>query len=297
MLGVLMQTVIIVGCGDIGRRVAALYRGKAQRIIGLVQTSTSMRRLRGTGVEGMQVDLDFMPLPDALPTAGAVIHYYVPPPREGHNDPRLQRFLHAIPANASPQRVVYISTSAVYGNCHGEWVTEERPPQPDSDRGKRRLFAEQVLQAWCAARQVESVILRVPGIYGPGRLPIKRLKSGAPVVEEREGSYSNRIHADDLAQICLAAAQRAPANSIYNVSDGHPTTMTDYFLQVADLLELDPPPLISLDEAQELLSPAMLSFLNESKRLNNSKMLKELGIKLKYPTLKPGLQASLTDNA
>ena len=296
MLGVLMQTVIIVGCGDIGRRVAALYRGKAQRIIGLMQTSTSLRRLRGTGIEGLQVDLDFMPLPE-LPIAGAVIHYYVPPPREGQNDPRLQRFLQAIPTNANPRRIVYISTSAVYGNCHGEWVTEERPPRPDSDRGKRRLFAEQVLQAWCAARQVESVILRVPGIYGPGRLPIKRLKSGAPVVDEREGSYSNRIHADDLARVCYAAAEKAPPNSIYNVSDGHPTTMTDYFLQVADLLELDPPPLISLDEAQELLSPAMLSFLNESKRLNNSKMLKELGIKLKYPTLKSGLQASLTDNA
>jgi len=147
------------------------------------------------------------------------------------------------------------------------------------------------------ARQVESVILRVPGIYGPGRLPIKRLKSGAPVVDEREGSYSNRIHADDLAQVCFAAAEQAPPNSLYNVSDGHPTSMTDFFLQVADLLELDPPPLISLDEAQELLSPAMLSFLNESKRLDNGKMLRELGVKLKYPTLKSGLQASLTDNA
>jgi len=145
-----MQTVIIVGCGDIGRRVAALYRGKAQRIIGLVQTSASLRRLRADGIEGLQVDLDFMPLPDSLPTAGAVIHYYVPPPREGHSDPRLQRFLQAIPANAAPRRIVYISTSAVYGHCNGEWVTEERAPQPDSDRGKRRLFAEQLLQSWCA---------------------------------------------------------------------------------------------------------------------------------------------------
>jgi nucleoside-diphosphate-sugar epimerase len=114
-------------------------------------------------------------------------------------------------------------------------------------------------------------------------------------VDERESSFTNRIHADDLAQACVAAADRAPDNRIYNISDGHPTTMTDYMLQIADLLGLEAPPIISLNEAQAVLSPALLSFLNESKRLDNRRMLKELGIRLRYPTLRQGLPACLPE--
>lgn len=291
-----MTGVMIVGCGDIGQRIAALFAERRTPLWGLVQTAASLQHLRALPMEAVQVDLDRSGA-ITWPTwmAGAILYYLVPPPREGHADPRLQRFLASIPADQKPRRIVYISTSAVYGHRDGEWVDEETPPAPDSDRGRRRLAAEQALQAWCAAQGVASVILRVPGIYGPGRLPLKRLQSGAPLVDERESSFTNRIHADDLAQACVAAADRAPDDRIYNISDGHPTTMTDYMLQIADLLGLEAPPIISLNEAQAVLSPALLSFLNESKRLDNRRMLKELGIRLRYPTLRQGLPACLPE--
>lgn len=291
-----MQPIMIIGCGDIGLRIAKASNTK-QRIVALVRSSESARRAEALGLSVVQGDLDIqMPGDDRLKRPGALVHYTVPPPREGQGDPRLARFLDAMAATP-PKRLVYISTSAVYGNCDGDWVDEERAPSPDTDRGRRRLAAEQMLQDWCQAHRSSYVILRVPGIYGPGRLPVKRLRSSAPLVDERECPYSNRIHADDLARVCVAAANKAPDNRIYNVSDGHPTSMTDYFLQVADLLNIDPPEIITLDEAREVLSPAMLSFLDESKRLSNQRMLKELGIKLRYPNLSEGLAASLTEEA
>ncbi|MDY6942273.1 MAG: SDR family oxidoreductase [Pseudomonadota bacterium] len=291
-----MATVVIVGCGDIGQRVARLYQKRGVKLLGVVRSDNSARKLRNLGIESMSLDLDVNGPGDGLPTADSTIHYYAPPPREGRGDPRLERFLAGIDPAKRPKRIVYISTSAVYGHCDGDWVDEDRAPSPDTDRGRRRLAAEQILTEWCTRNDVEYVILRVPGIYGPGRLPVKRLKSGAPIVDENESSYTNRIHADDLAQICFAAADKAPSGRVYNVSDGHPTTMSDYFLRVADLLGLEPPPTISLDEAQEVLSPAMLSFLNESKRLENKRMVKELKVKLKYPTLRDGLPACLNDS-
>lgn len=291
-----MTQVMIAGCGDVGQRLAARLAEHHARLWALVQRTTSLERLRDLPLEAVAVDLDrsgAIAWPDWA--GDACLYYFVPPPREGRTDPRLQRLLGAIPAGRRPQRIIYLSTSAVYGHRDGSWVDEDTPPQPDSERGHRRLAAEQTLQSWCAAEQVPYVILRVPGIYGPGRLPIHRLQSGAPLVDERESSYTNRIHVDDLVEVCLAAAARAPDNRIYNVSDGHPTTMTDYMLQIADLLGLDAPPIISLDEAQAVLSPALLSFLNESKRLDNRRMLKELGVKLRYPTLRHGLPACLPE--
>lgn len=291
-----MQPIMIIGCGDIGLRIAKASNRRG-RIVALVRSRESARRAEGLGLSVVQGDLDVQaPNDDRLKQPGALVHYTVPPPREGQGDPRLSRFLDTMVA-APPKRIVYLSTSAVYGNCEGEWVNEERAPSPDTDRGRRRLAAERLLQDWCQAHHTNYVILRVPGIYGPGRLPLKRLRSGAPLVDERECPYSNRIHADDLARVCVAAANKAPDNRIYNVSDGHPTSMTDYFLQVADLFNIDPPEIISLDEAREVLSPAMLSFLDESKRLSNQRMLEELGVKLLYPTLAEGLSASLTEEA
>ncbi len=286
-----MQSVMVVGCGDVGLRVARHWADRGVTVTGVVRSEHSAGRLEQVGIASLQLDLDQpgeVMLPDP---AGAVIHYHVPPPREGQGDPRINRFLSLLDQRGHyPQRIVYLSTSGVYGDCNGEWVTEERPPAPDSDRGRRRLAAEQNLLAWAEPRGVETVILRVPGIYGPGRLPIKRLRSGAPVVDERECAFSNRIHAEDLARIDVAAAERGRPGAVYNASDGHPTTMTDYFMQVCELLGLEPPPIISLDEAREIMTPAMLSFLGESRRLDNSQMLRDLKVKLRYPTLEKGLK-------
>jgi nucleoside-diphosphate-sugar epimerase len=185
--------------------------------------------------------------------------------------------------------VVYVGTTGVYGDCHGEWVDETRRPAPTADRALRRWDAEQRLRAWSAATGGELVILRVAGIYACDRLPIARIESGQPVVSAAEAPWSNRIHAADLVDICVAAMERAPTGAVYNVCDGEPSTMTDYFLRVAAAAGLPAPPQIPLAEAPDKVSAGMLSYLRESRRLSNHKLVRELGVPLRYPNLEAGL--------
>ncbi len=201
------------------------------------------------------------------------------------------RFLAGITAARLPQRLVYISTTGVYGDCGGAWITETQPVNPGTPRGKRRLAAENVLQAWSAQTGVPVVILRVPGIYGPGRLPVERIRKALPVLREADAPYSNRIHADDLARVCDAAMRRGTPGAVYNVADNQPTTMSHYFNRSADTLGLPRPPAVSMSEAREQLTAAMLSFIEESRRIDNRKMREELGVVLLYPDLESGLAA------
>jgi nucleoside-diphosphate-sugar epimerase len=190
--------------------------------------------------------------------------------------------------------MVYISTSAVYGDCQGAWITEAQATAPTSDRGRRRLDAERQVVDWCTRQGVQWNILRVPGIYGPGKLPLARLEQGLPVLREADAPYTNRIHGDDLAMICIAAMQSPVHNNVFNVSDGHPSNMTDYFFRVADAAGLPRPPTVARAEAEQVLSPGMLSFLADSRRMQNDKLLKQLGIRLQYPDLDSGLASCFT---
>jgi nucleoside-diphosphate-sugar epimerase len=282
---------LIVGCGDIGRRVAALELAAGQRVAALARSEATASALRQRGLEALRGDLDAPASLSGLPAHVPVLYYFAPPPATGEGDPRLSALLAALPADALPERAVYISTSGVYGDCGGAWVDEDWPLNPRTDRARRRAAAERALLDWGGLRGVACVVLRVPGIYGPDRLPKERLRRGLPVVDEREAPYSNRIHADDLAQACCAAARRGRAGAAYNASDGHPTTMTDYFQRVADALGLPRPPAIGMEQARRTFSPGMLSFLDESKRLDNRRMLSELGVALRYPDLASGLAA------
>jgi nucleoside-diphosphate-sugar epimerase len=203
----------------------------------------------------------------------------------------MRHFIAALDPAAAPARIIYISTSGVYGDTGGEWVTEQSPLNPQAERARRRVDAETVLGHWCEANKVPLTILRVAGIYGPGKLPLKRLKAGTPVLREAECGYTNRIHIEDLVTICVKAAQRGEGTAVYNVSDGHPGTMSGYFFAVADALGLPRPPSLTMEQAQRELSPAMLSYLGESRRIDNRRLLRELGIALKYPTLQAGLRA------
>ncbi|MDD2769106.1 MAG: SDR family oxidoreductase [Methylococcus sp.] len=285
------RTVLIVGCGDIGSRVARLELAAGHGVSGLARSAATAARLEEQGVATVGGDLDKPDSLAGLKSAWRTLYYFAPPPGSGVDDPRLAALLEGLPDGSLPERVIYISTSGVYGDCGGAWVREDRPPHPQSARSQRRWAAEQYLETWSRCHGVAAVILRVPGIYSPGRLPLERIRSGIPVVCEEESPYSNRIHADDLAEACFAAAWRGAADGVYNVSDGHPTTMTDYFYRVADRSGLPRPAAISLEEARRILSPAMLSFLEESKRLDNGRMTRELQPKLLYPDLESGLAA------
>jgi len=203
----------------------------------------------------------------------------------------MQAFLRALDVEAPPRRIVCISTSAVYGDCQGAWISESQAVNPATARGHRRLDAEQRLSAWCKVHNTQWIVLRVPGIYGPGKLPLARLRKGTPVLREEDSPYTNRIHADDLSRICVAAMKSPHANTVYNVSDGHPGNMTDYFFRVADAAGLPRPPTVNRTEAQEVLSAGMLSFLQDSRRMGNAKMLDELAVKLQYPDLNVGLKS------
>lgn len=286
-----MKNIFIAGCGYIGRRVAKLEQAEESRVVAMVRSDSSAKALRQEGIDVVMGDLDDPALIKELSLVGSIVYYFVPPPPEGLIDSRMDRFLSCLNLSSLPERVVLISTTGVYGNCKGEWVREDRLPAPEADRAKRRLSAETILSEWGKANSIPVIILRVPGIYGPGKLPEKRLRKGLPVLSEEDAPFSNRVHADDLARACLAAARKGKDGGIYNISDGHPTTMTDYFYKVADHLGILRPPAISLDEARRELSEGMLSYLAESKRLDNRKMLEELGVELAYPDLERGLSS------
>lgn len=283
--------VLIVGCGYIGRRVAALLQARHCHVTGIVRSPESVAELKALDIDGICADLDTW-----IPAVVAdVIYYFAPPPGVGSRDTRMTRFLAAIDKARPPRRIIYISTSAVYGDCNGAWITEQQPVNPTTGRGQRRLDAERQLIAWAEAQGTQWIILRVPGIYGPGKLPLERLRKGLPVLRAQDSPWTNRIHGDDLAGICVAVMQSRQANTVYNVSDGHPSNMTDYFFRVADAAGLPRPPEVSPGEAETALSAGMLSFLNDSRRMHNDKLLHELGIKLQYPDLAAGLKSCFKD--
>jgi nucleoside-diphosphate-sugar epimerase len=285
-----MRQINIFGCGYLGSRLAKAHLAAGDRVLGLVRSPESVAALRTQGIEAQLLDMDdadSSAWPEAILEVG-LSYYLIPPPKSGTIDSRSQRLLTRL---QGPGRVILASTTGVYGDCGGDWVDETRPPQPTEPRALRRLSAEQQWQDWARAKAAELIILRLPGFYGPDRLPRKRLEQGLPVLVEASSPWSNRIHIQDLTNACLAAMDLGRAGEIYNLSDSHPGTMTDYFNQVADHLGLPRPPQITLDAVPEQLSAGMQGYLRESRRIDNSKMLRELGVELLYPTLAQGLSA------
>jgi nucleoside-diphosphate-sugar epimerase len=288
------SNILIIGCGDVGCRVAAPYRAEGLAVTGVVRSDRSATELRAAGIAPLRCDLDADDLP-ALPSVGAALFYLAPPVDVGQDDLRIERVLSHLEESGLPARFLYMSTTGVYGDCAGRWIDETAPLNPATYRAQRRISAERAVRDWCGARGIPWVILRVPAIYGPGRLLTERLRSGQPTIVPEQCSYTNRIHIHDLVAVCRAAMTRAPKDSIYNVSDGAPSTITDYLFQLAELTGMPKPPLITMQEAERSLSPSLMSFLKESKRIHNLKMLEELGITLRYPDLHSGLKASLAE--
>ena len=285
---------LIVGCGDVGCRLALLLNAAGIVASGLARSERSAQALAALGIAAFRADLDADDIDACVAASFNWIFYFAPPSDVGADDPRLRRFLIAL--KRPPRRLVYLSTSAVYGDCGGRWIDETAPLAPKSERGRRRLDAECAALDYAAASGCETLILRVPGIYGPGRLPVERLRTGRPVLRIAESPYTNRIHADDLAAAALHVAAHGRAGEAYNVSDGQPTTMTDYFLRCARLLGLPEPPQISLAEARQSFSPMLLSFLEESKRLSNRRLVATLDWTPEFPDLAAGLPACLGDD-
>jgi nucleoside-diphosphate-sugar epimerase len=284
--------VSIVGCGYTGRRLAERWSRAGARVRGFAVRAESLRSIEESGAEAQPLDLD-SPIA-ALDFEGHLIYYAVPPARRT-GDPRLERFLACI--KGIPSRLVYLSTTGVYGDQSGARVDEDTPTAPRTERAERRVAAETVARSWTEQRGVSWCVLRVAGIYGPGRLPLDRLLRAVPAIVPQEATPTNRIHVTDLVTVCVAAGSAAAADRrIYNVSDGSEHSSTDYLQQVAALARLPPPPLISRAEAQRTATASSWSFLAESRRVDNSRMLRELEVRLEYRELDQGIRASLLEN-
>ena len=283
----------IVGCGDIGRRVSRLYKNK--NVNGIVSSKESAELCKELSIKPhiFNLDSDFTLANQDF--SNTDIYYFAPPPSVGAKDTRLKRFLLQLSSlKQFPSRIILISTTGVYGDSKGEWIDENTAINPQADRAVRRVSAEQILQRWIEANKdehsCEFMILRVPGIYAADRLPIARLEKGLPIVNANEAGFTNRIHADDLARACKASMECETHDTIINVTDGNPSTMTEYFNHVANYAKLPRPPQISLEEAEQTLSAGMVSYLKESRRIKNDKMLDILDIELTYSSLEVSLK-------
>jgi nucleoside-diphosphate-sugar epimerase len=284
--------VLIAGCGYVGQRLAARLAPEYD-ITALVRSARSAAALTRAGVRTLTIDLDRVRPGDCIPERldQAAIFYLAPPPTSGESDLRLDRFLQL--ATVPPRTFVYVSTTGVYGDAHGALVDESTPVRPMTERARRRVSAEEMTRVWCTERRVRRVVLRVAGIYGPGRLPLDSLRRGEPVVLASDAGMSNRIHVDDLVEACVATLANGEARGVYNISDGNPLSSTAYLQTVARLAGLPAPPQISMEEAQLTLQPERLSFLNESRRVSNERMLRHLGVSPRYADLEAGIRASL----
>ncbi len=287
-----MRRLLIVGCGDIGLRIARNVRGR-WRVYALSRSERHHQALRALGALPVIADLDRSETLDRLAGLAHDVVHLVPPPRTGSLDTRTANLVRALAKGGSiPQRLVYMSTSGVYGDCRGALVCETRPTMPMSPRARRRADAERILRCWGADSGTQVTLLRVPGIYASGRLPLARLKSGTPALEADQDAYTNHIHADDLARIVVAALLRGRAGRAYNASDDSSMKMGDYFDLVADYFGLPHPPRVSWESAQSCVPETSLSFMRESRRLSNARLKKELRIRLRYPSVHQGIAAA-----
>lgn len=283
-----MLRILIVGCGDVGLRVARLMRGRA-RVFGLLRTASRADALHRAGVVPVAGDLDDRRSLKRLAGLADIVLHFAPPPGEGERDPRTRRLLAALSASSLPRVLVYVSTSGVYGDCVGEVVSETRPARPRNARAKRRLDAEIRLRAWAGTHGVTLSILRAPGIYAGDRMPEERVRKGLPALQPEEDVHTNHIHAEDLARLALRAAFLGRANRVYNAVDDSGLKMGDWFDIVADHLGVPRPPRQPRAEVMAAVTPAMRGFLTESRRLGNARIKGELGYALRYPTVREGL--------
>jgi nucleoside-diphosphate-sugar epimerase len=282
---------LIVGCGDIGLRIAHCLPAH-WHVLALTSSPARHETLRQAGVTPIAGNLDAPVSLQRLRALAPCVLHLAPPPGSGDTDPRTAALLAALARGSVTRRLVYGSTSGVYGDAGGARFDETRPVAPRNDRAVRRVDAEQRVRRWSLRCGWQASILRIPGIYASNRVgghPRDRLARGTPVLAREDDVYTNHIHADDLARVCIAALLRGAPQRVYHASDDTELTMGDYFDLAADLTGVARPPRISRVEAASQLGPMQLSFMSESRRLINRRLKEELKVVLRYPTVLEGL--------
>ncbi|MDX5446141.1 MAG: NAD(P)H-binding protein [Zoogloeaceae bacterium] len=290
-----MKRILIVGAGDVAGR-AIPWLARRFRVFALTRRPEACEHLRRLGAMPLLGDLDDRAsLARIAGIADAVLHF-APPPSEGTNDARTARLLAALAGGRSlPQRLIYISTTGVYGDRAGAHIDETWPCRPTTARARRRVDAERRLRDFGARNGVAVTVLRAPGIYAADRLPLERLRRGDPVPLPDEDVFTNHIHAEDLARMACIALFRGRAGRVYNAVDRSELKMGEYFELAAATFGLAPPPRLGRAELAQRLSPMALSFMSESRRIDGSRVLRELRLRLVHPTVADGFAAAIAE--
>ena len=272
---------LVIGCGDVGMRLLPLLRTRFHLIAATSQPARC-EELRAAGATPVIANLDQRSSLYRLRGLADLIVHLAPPQSDGKQDRRTRNLVTILPRHAS---VVYISTTGVYGDCGGALFDETRTVAPVNARALRRVDAEDVLRRWAVRMQARLSILRVPGIYASDRLPVDRLRQQTPALTPNDDVYTNHIHADDLAHIIALAIFRAASQRVYHTVDDSDLKMGAYFDRVADHFGLPHPPRLPRAQLATQVSPMLLSFMSESRRLKNERMKAELGARLRWPTV------------
>lgn len=288
------ERVLVVGCGDVGLRATRALRGRVQ-LIGLTSSPGRLALLREAGITPIVADLDAPATLRRISGLATRVLHLAPPAREEGaqwwRDARTAALVRALRLRSLPAAMVYGSTSGVYGDCGGARINETRTVKPDTPRAHRRVDAERSVR-WLGRAGVAVRILRIPGIYAPDReggTPRERLQKGTPVLRAEDDVYTNHIHADDLARACVAALWRGGPQRVFHASDDSELKMGDYIDLAADLYGMPRPPRIAREEAQAQLPLSLLSFMGESRRMDNTRLKRELRVRLRHPTVATGL--------
>ncbi|CDG84809.1 NAD-dependent epimerase/dehydratase family protein [Janthinobacterium agaricidamnosum] len=282
---------LILGCGDVGMRLLPLLRERF-RVFAVTSQASRCAELRAAGALPIVADLDDRSSLARLSGLASHVVHLAPPQADGVLDRRTRNLSAILPERG---HLVYISTSGVYGDCRGALIDETRPVAPNNARARRRVDAEQVLRGWARRSGGNLSILRVPGIYASDRLPLKRLREGTPALNEEDDVYTNHIHADDLAHIIARALWHALPCRAYHAADDSDMKMAAYFDAVADTFGLPRPPRLARAELKEAVSPVLLSFMSESRRMLNHRIKQELGVRLAYPRVADALRQMTAD--
>ena len=289
------ERLLIVGCGDIGMRVVRGLGGRL-RVFALTSSPERVGLLRQSGITPLLGNLDEAASLARLAGIATRVIHLAPPPAEGRRDSRTAALISALRLRAGPECLVYGSTSGVYGDCQGGVASEVMAVNPHTPRAVRRVDAEARVRYLGRATGVHVSILRIPGIYAQDReggTPLARLRKGTAVLQAADDVYTNHIHADDLARACVRAMWRGLPQRVVNINDDTVLKMGEYFDFAADLYGLPRPPRVARAQAQDQLPLMLLSFMSESRRLDNSRMKRELKLRLNYPTVADGLGAKL----
>lgn len=281
-----------MGCGDVGLRLLAQRKSRPAnvRIIATARRPEQLAEIRAAGALPLACDLDNRRSVARLAGLGGWLIHLAPPQDTGKVDRRTNALIAACGRRAWRAHVVgkrlrwsYVSTSGVYGDHQGAWVSETSALKPSNVRAVRRVAAEQSLRAFGKRSGVHVALLRAPGIYAENRLPIDRLRQGLPALLPDEDVFTNHIHAAELARACWLALWRGRPGRSYNISDDTRLKMGDYFDTVAEALQLPRPLRLPMAELSQKVSPMMLSFMRDSRRLRNDRMKTELRLRLRVP--------------